>query len=117
MEINIGKKINRLRKEKGLSQSQLAQKAGLTQRQIGYYEQEAPEGLLKNLSAIADALGVSLVELLSDEKPSELQKIFENVDARTIRKIKLILTLPKKELHIVYAIVDGLIAKIEKENK
>ena len=113
--MNLGNNIIRLRKEKGLSQSQLAKKSGLTKRQIGYFEKEFSESLFTNLEAIAKALDVTIVDLIAPNKTTDIQKTFENIDARTVRKIKEILSLPKRELHIVYAIVDGLLAKIEIE--
>lgn len=64
---NLGEKIQRLRKEKELSQDELARKADipyttLTKIEIGVIKKPSVFAVAK----IADALGISLDELLND---------------------------------------------------
>lgn len=61
-----GDRIKRLRKSKGLSQTQLAAQVGLDNSMITKIEKNQSPGSLPTLQKIAAALGVTLVELLDD---------------------------------------------------
>lgn len=64
----IGKFIQRIRKEKNLTQEELATKIGVTDRAVGNWEngRRLPDySILKDL---CDALGITVNELLSGEK-------------------------------------------------
>ena len=110
---SFSENLIRLRKEKGLSQRKLAVLSGLTQRMIGYYENEATKPPIDNIEAIAKALNVSISDLLGTNEITQLQNEFSQLDARTIRKIRLILSLPTDERHIVYSIAENFHAKRE----
>jgi transcriptional regulator with XRE-family HTH domain len=91
---NFKRNLYRLRKERGLSQRSLASKMGVTQRLITYYEKDAPNIPLTQVQKFADALGVSVVELL-DPRP-RIGSGTEELDVRTIRKIKEMQNLPRR---------------------
>lgn len=59
----FGDKIRDLRKQKGLSQEELAFKAGLHRTYISDIERGSRNVSLKNIEKIAKALGVSLKTL------------------------------------------------------
>ena len=59
----FGKRLRYLRKAKGLSQEDLAFKAGIHRTYVGGIERGERNPSLKNIAAIAKALGVSLPEL------------------------------------------------------
>ena len=62
--MTIGENIKRVRKEKGLTQKQLAEILGVTQQMIGSYENSDREPKLNSLSKIAKALDVDVWELI-----------------------------------------------------
>jgi transcriptional regulator with XRE-family HTH domain len=62
-EENMGERLQRLRQEKGLSQSQLADAAGIPIGSLRNWERGRREPLLGTAARLADALGVSLDEL------------------------------------------------------
>jgi len=66
---NIAVQLAALRKEAGLSQKELAQRAGMTQQQISRLESPSYEGhSLSMLRRVADALGATLhIELLREK--------------------------------------------------
>lgn len=60
----FGDKVRLLRKEKNLSQEELAEKAGLHRTYIGMIERAEKNITLINIEKIADALEISTSELL-----------------------------------------------------
>ena len=68
---NLGDRIKDLRKQKNMSQSELADKVGISYAQIGRYETKGAQPPAETLKKIADALRVSpdfLIYGTSDEK-------------------------------------------------
>lgn len=67
--MNYGKifaqNVRRIRIESGLSQDELGAQSGLTRNYIGNVERQENSPSLDSMGAIADALGVSLIELLT----------------------------------------------------
>jgi transcriptional regulator with XRE-family HTH domain len=59
----FGKRVRNLRLEKGLSQEELAFKVGIHRTYIGGIERGERNPSLKNIAAIAKALGVTLSDL------------------------------------------------------
>lgn len=59
----LGKKIQKLRKRKGLTQEELAEKLGLSRVYMGYIEQGRESPSLKLLIRLAKKLGVKIEEL------------------------------------------------------
>jgi transcriptional regulator with XRE-family HTH domain len=59
----FGKRVRKLRAEKGLSQEELAFKVGIHRTYIGGIERGERNPSLKNIAAIAKALGVTLSDL------------------------------------------------------
>ena len=64
----IGKKLKELRKKKGLSQEELAYKAGLHRTYIGMIERAEKNITLINANKVAKALGIGITKLLPDDK-------------------------------------------------
>lgn len=62
----FGKRVRELRKEKGLSQEQLADRANLHRTYIGMIERAEKNITLINIKKIAIALDVSISELIKE---------------------------------------------------
>lgn len=67
---NLGKNLEFLRKSRGLTQSKLAKVSGIPRTTLSYIESGMGNPSLKNLTALASALSVSIEELLSSPRPS-----------------------------------------------
>jgi transcriptional regulator with XRE-family HTH domain len=65
----FGARIHALREQAGLSQQQLAERLGMTQRAYAYWERNPVALRPEQLQKLAEALGVSVEELLG-ESPS-----------------------------------------------
>ncbi|MBA7493503.1 hypothetical protein ES702_04062 [subsurface metagenome] len=64
----FGDKVREERLKKGLSQEELAAKAGVHRTYIGMIERAEKNITLKNIEKIANALGISLDKLMNLEK-------------------------------------------------
>jgi len=78
-----GENIRKLRKEKGVSQSDLAKKSGIPQTVISSYERNAADIPAHRLISIAKALKASIYELTGYAEPinpAELQNKLREAD-------------------------------------
>jgi transcriptional regulator with XRE-family HTH domain len=64
--IKFGERVREIRKEKGLSQEELAHKADLHRTYIGMIERAEKNITLLNIEKIANALEVSITTILKD---------------------------------------------------
>ena len=64
IKIEFGKNIRNLRETENLKQSELAEKLGVTQRKVSYWETEKVEPSLADLWKIADFFNISVDELI-----------------------------------------------------
>ena len=65
---SIGETIATLRKEKGMTQSQLAEKLNVTDKAVSKWERDLSCPDINTISKLADVLGVSVEELLKAKK-------------------------------------------------
>ena len=64
MRETFGIRLKKIRKQKGMTQKELAEKSGLPQSQICRYEKDILSPTLNTFEWICDALEVSATELL-----------------------------------------------------
>ena len=85
IELDIGKKILRIMKEKGMSQKQLATASGITEAAISKYISGEREPRITFLKCIADALDVPADEFLYEkvDHPEHYQGKNECIDVMT----------------------------------
>jgi len=69
IEKQFGERIRALRLAKGLSQENLAFKAGVHRTYLGSIERGERNPSLRNITAIANALNITLSELFSFDEP------------------------------------------------
>lgn len=60
----FGNRLKELRKEKNLTQEQFAESSGLHKNYIGMVERGERNPSLKNIEIMANALGISISELM-----------------------------------------------------
>ena len=66
MQIVVGRNIRRLRRERGLSQEDLADEIGVHRTYMGGVERGERNLTLRSLERLAERLGVSALSLLED---------------------------------------------------
>lgn len=87
---DIGKFICELRKEKGLTQKELAERLNVTDKAVSKWEtgRSAPD--ISLLTALSETLGVTVVEILNGKKieKEKLSAVSDEVIVKTIKKEK-----------------------------
>lgn len=69
--VKLGKEIRKIRNALGMSQEELAFKAGISAAHLGQIERATKNPTVDTVSEIANALGISLSELFSFESETE----------------------------------------------
>lgn len=67
--MSVGENIKRIRKANGIKQSEVADKLGVTAAAISAVENTAHKANLMTLARIANAMDVSLIDLMVDVEP------------------------------------------------
>jgi len=115
--IDVGKMISKIRKDRGYSQQQLADKLSLSKQAVSNYETGKREPDYVTLEAIADALNVPVTMLISSEDQEQaLNEIYATYEAgKKLHATGQQLTAPSRSSEW-RTLSEGL-AKMEKENK
>ena len=116
MKSKLARNLIRLRKQKGLSQEKLAKLAGISRGTVAYYESEKEKSYIENVQAIAIALNVKIEDLLESKNGSNRQAT-PQIDSRTMKKIELILALPKEKRHMIYTMAEALTPQEGKKSR
>lgn len=92
-KIHFGQKLSEVRKQKNLSQRDLAKLTGISQRMIAHYETRASNIPLDKLIIIIKTLGISLDELMELKKLREIKPVEK--PSRLMNKLIKVENLPK----------------------
>ena len=76
----VGKRVKAMRTQKGISQSELAHRVGISQAHMSNIENGHSNISLENLFALHDILGVSMASFFVDIDNDEKQDISEEKD-------------------------------------
>jgi transcriptional regulator with XRE-family HTH domain len=99
---NIGEKVIKLRKSRGLSQEQLALRADITPTYLGQIERNIKNPTVKIIENICNSLGVSLSEFFSDST------CYDCADDINLQIISQISDYSKEEKKMVLQIIKSL---------
>jgi transcriptional regulator with XRE-family HTH domain len=100
--MKIGKIITDLRKEKGMSQTDLANKTGISQVMVGKYERGDASPSIEVAKKMADALEVSLDYLVGEGINSKFDKM-------TLKRIEEIEHLDIDKKKTLFDVIDTFI--------
>lgn len=76
MTLDIGHKLKTIRKERGLSQRELAARAGLTNGTISLIEKNKTSPSVASLKSLLDAIPISMAEFFSTLEDQDAPKVF-----------------------------------------
>ena len=104
---SIGQRITRIRKERGFTQIELAEKIGLIQSIVSALERDERKLSADMAVRFAQALAVSLDELLgpAEEKPRKNRKN----NRKVLRRLEQIQALPTTQQQTVLKTIDAML--------
>ena len=107
-ETSFGERLQAIRKARGLTQVQLAEAAGTTQRAISYYETEAGYPPSPAVIDLAMALKITTDELLG-VKPPKAERVNDDSEARRQwKRFQMISTLTERDQKAVVRLIHSL---------
>jgi transcriptional regulator with XRE-family HTH domain len=105
---SVGERVRTIRQKKGITQRELAQTLGVSQRVISYYENDSHNSSLVFIETVAKALGVPKKALVDNEKTTEVEK----QPIRSLQKrLPLIADLPREDQKYLADTIDLMAAK------
>lgn len=108
---DFGERLVALRKARGLTQVQLAEAIGSTQRAISYYENEASYPPAPVVADLAGGLGVTIDELMGAKKSAKTaQKPMDAETRRLWKKFQQVMSLPERDQRAVMRLLNSLVA-------
>jgi len=105
----LPERLKTLRKQKDLSQQELAERAGVHYTHIGRYERGQSKPTTETLRGLAEALGVSLDYLVDGATDDVARATFEDRDL--LRQFQELQTLDEDDKRIIKTLIDAFLAK------
>ena len=106
----IGSRIARLRKDKGMTQKELAEALGVTQPAVSDYENDEIGLESIRIVQLAQILGVSADEILGLEKAGKTTSVGIK-NRRLFRQLQSIEKLPKRDQETLLRTIDAFLSK------
>jgi transcriptional regulator with XRE-family HTH domain len=108
---HFGERLSSLREASGYSQSKLGKRAGISQRMMAYYESRAalPPGHV--LSGLAEALVISVDELVGNAPSATVKPKRTRASQRLLRRLIEMEKLPLKDKRELLSIIDTYLEK------
>ncbi|CAN5341530.1 hypothetical protein BH09MYX1_BH09MYX1_62210 [soil metagenome] len=106
---SFGPRLARLRKDRGFTQVELAEKSGLIQALISDYERDRLRPHADIIVRFALALGVSADELLGLRGEQAKKGVVKS--RRFLRRLELVDTLPKRDQDALLRTIDAFLTR------
>jgi len=110
----FGQKLAMFRKEKGLTQTELAKKLHTTQKMIDYYERRAINPSVEFVRSVAETLGISVDEILGHT--SKLIRNRPGPPSKLARRLEQLQHLPHKDQEFVMQFLDTVLERVAVRN-
>jgi transcriptional regulator with XRE-family HTH domain len=101
--MRLGEKITKLKKAKNLSQTDLAERTGISRDAISKYERGDAVPSVEYAKRIADALEVSLDYLVNEDDKQEV------LDNEVVKRVREVQKLPQLEKEKIFSVIDALV--------
>jgi transcriptional regulator with XRE-family HTH domain len=106
---SLGQNIRLLRKQKGLTQVELAKKLDCSQAVITAYESSKKKPAIDTLSRLADVLGVTIDQIIGKKNVPQQKTTVKS--PKLWKKFTQVEQLPTTDKRTVFRMIDGLIAQ------
>lgn len=104
----FGKRLAQIRKSRGITQIELGEKIGVSQRVIAYYEKDGAQPPGPILIDIASVLNTSTDELLGRK---EIKERNSPKKARMLKRLQKIEKLQPADQRAVFKVLDAMVEK------
>lgn len=105
----FSEKLSQLRKSKGLTQQEMAQKAGVGIAQLRRYEGGKSSPTLEVIKNIALTLGITTDELIFDDNEASLQA--RQLDRKLFEQFEMVSKLNPNDRNAIETIIESMILK------
>lgn len=106
----FGQRLATIRRDKGLTQRELAELLGTTQKMVDYYERRAINPALEVVRSCARALAVPVIELVGHEAAATLRRKPGPV-SQLERRFERVKQLPRGEQEFVIKFLDTVLER------
>lgn len=113
--ISFGQRLAKIRKAKGLTQTELGARIGATQRAMHHYEKKAEYPPVQKIVELAQALDMSVDELLGIDNNGH--DSYKNINPKLAKRLRLASNLPSHELKALSTFIDALLLKQQVKGK
>jgi transcriptional regulator with XRE-family HTH domain len=111
----FGQRLAAIRKSKGWSQRELADKLAVRRELVDYYERRAPNPALDFIQRAAEALGVSAAELIGEE--GVRKKRGGGPEGRMRRLFEQASKLPRSQQEKIAAVIEAFVNQHSEREK
>lgn len=115
-DLTFMKNLKQIRKAKGLSQQELANKTNLKKSLISYYENNPVNPPLDKIEMIANALNITMGDLLNNKNVDKTTD-YNDIDSRILKKVIKIQSLSQKDQKKIWGYIETIITNHELEQK
>jgi transcriptional regulator with XRE-family HTH domain len=114
----FGQRLAKIRKAKGLTQTELGARIGASQRAMHHYEQKAEYPPVQKIIELARALDMSVDELLGiDDNGNDVDDSYQNIRPKLAKRLRMASNLPSHELKALSTFIDALLLKQQVKEK
>ena len=106
---SFGQRLGQIRKAKGLTQEELGARIGVSQRIMHHYENKTEYPPARKIIELAQALDMSLDELLGIDNDD--RDAYENINPKLAKRLRLASQLPPHDLKSLATFIDALLLK------
>ncbi len=107
---SFGQRLAQIRKAKGLTQSELGQMIGVSQRIMHHYENKTEYPPAQKIIELAQALGMSIDELIGVAGNS-VEGDFQDIKPTLAKKLRQASNLPTHDIKALTTFIDALVLK------
>lgn len=104
----FGQRLSQIRKSRGMTQAELGEAVGVSNRVIAYYEADGAQPPGAMLVDLAKALRVSTDQLLGLKAPKDKRS---PRTARLLKRLQKVEQLPPADQRVILKLVDGLLGR------
>lgn len=107
--MNLGNRIQRLRKDKGLTQSALAKLINISLPQLVRYETKEVQPNADTLRLLANVFGVSIDFIVNGNLDEKAKSSLS--DDKLLQQFKAVEQMDKKDKSVILSLIDAYITK------